>query len=80
MYCPKCKNKTKVTDSRPMENKNGIMRRRRCVVCGHNFQTYEEYESSQAIAENAGLRALLKKVTEVGDLARSIRAKEVADG
>ena len=56
MYCPKCRNKTKVTDSRAMQNKNGIMRRRRCTVCGHSFQTYEEYESSQAIIENVKLR------------------------
>ena len=51
MYCPKCKNKTKVIDSRAMPNSNGIMRRRRCVVCGHGFTTYEEYESSQNITE-----------------------------
>jgi len=65
MYCPKCKNKTKVIDSRAMPNKNGVMRRRRCPVCGHNFQTYEEYEYSQAIIENAKLRDVQAKAKAI---------------
>ena len=56
MYCPKCKAKTKVIDSRAMNNQNGIRRRRKCLVCGHKFTTYEELENSENIEELRALR------------------------
>ena len=56
MYCPKCKAKTKVIDSREMKNQNGIRRRRICLVCGHKFNTYEEYENSVNMEELIDLR------------------------
>jgi len=72
MYCPKCTNKTKVKDSRVMPNKNGIMRRRRCVVCGHNFTTYEEYERSQDIKELRALRDKMRRAETVLKMAQEI--------
>lgn len=42
MNCPKCKGKVKVIDSVNTQD-NEIFRRRRCVVCVHEFYT-REYE------------------------------------
>lgn len=61
MHCPKCKEKTKVTDSREMTNKNGVRRRRKCLVCDHRFTTYEEFESSVNIEELKTLREKLRR-------------------
>lgn len=61
MYCPKCRGKTKVTDSRAMRNKNGIRRRRQCQVCGHSFTTYEVFEQSLNIEELISLRLNRRK-------------------
>jgi len=72
MYCPKCKNKTKVKDSRAMPNRNGIMRRRRCIVCRHNFTTYEEYENSQNITELRALKEKLQRVETIMKMAQVI--------
>ena len=72
MYCPKCKNKTKVKDSRAMPNRNGIMRRRRCVVCDYNFTTYEEYENSQNITELRALKEKLQRVETIMKMAQVI--------
>lgn len=38
--CPKCVNRSFVTDSRP--HHGGIKRRRQCVVCNHRFTTLEQ--------------------------------------
>ena len=72
MYCPKCKNKTKVKDSRAMPNRNGIMRRRRCVVCDYNFTTYEEYENSLNITELMVLRDKLRRAKTILKMAQEI--------
>ena len=72
MYCPKCKNKTKVKDSRAMPNRNGIMRRRRCVVCDYNFTTYEEYENSQNITELRALKEKLQRAETIMMMAQVI--------
>ena len=40
MNCPKCKGKTKVTDSRPISH-GRIRRRRECKACQSKFTTYE---------------------------------------
>ena len=58
MYCPNCKGKTKVINSRDMQNMNGTMRRRKCLdlKCDNRFTTYEEYENSENIKELTELR------------------------
>ncbi len=61
MYCPKCKQKTKVIDSRAMSPGNGIRRRRECTKCKHRFTTYEEFESSENIKELRDLRVKLRR-------------------
>lgn len=49
MNCPKCNSKTKVVDSRSLEE--GQFRKRVCSQCGYTFFT-EEYEAE----DNAGLK------------------------
>ena len=40
MDCPVCgKNQTKVVDSRPING--SVRRRRKCLICGHRFTTFE---------------------------------------
>ena len=46
MKCPFCgKDDTRVVDSRPVEDINGIRRRRMCDACGKRFTTYEKIET-----------------------------------
>lgn len=74
MYCPKCKEKTKVTDSRPMVNRNGILRRRECVnpKCGHKFKTYEEYENSKNIIDLDTSTKRIEAAVRLINLAKNI--------
>lgn len=47
MRCPFCReNDDKVIDSRATESGRCIRRRRRCLVCGRRFTTYERIEES----------------------------------
>ena len=46
MRCPYCNQEnTRVVDSRPVEDINGIRRRRLCDSCGRRFTTYEKVEN-----------------------------------
>ena len=46
MKCPACQcQDLKVLDSRPIEERNSIKRRRECVGCGKRFTTYEVIDS-----------------------------------
>lgn len=42
MLCPKCQNKTKVYDSRPLDNT--VRRSRECLKCKHRFASIEVLE------------------------------------
>jgi transcriptional repressor NrdR len=42
LLCKYCESfESKVTDSRAIEDKNTIRRRRECIDCGHRWTTYE---------------------------------------
>jgi transcriptional repressor NrdR len=42
LLCKQCESfESKVADSRGIEDKNVIRRRRECLVCGHRWTTYE---------------------------------------
>lgn len=42
MHCPKCSNpETKVLDTRNVEDKHSIRRRRQCLECAYRFSTIE---------------------------------------
>lgn len=41
MLCPICLGETRVIDSRPTEDEMCVWRRRRCIECGHRYNTLE---------------------------------------
>lgn len=41
MHCPKCEDRTLVTDSRNVDDANVKRRRRECQNCGYRFSTFE---------------------------------------
>ena len=45
MFCPKCGTKTKVIESREVEEE--VFRNRKCPNCGYSFYT-EEFESEES--------------------------------
>lgn len=49
MKCPSCGHigKSKVLDSRPINDNASIRRRRECLVCGRRFTTYEVVDTIQ---------------------------------
>ena len=50
MKCPNCSYfDSKVIDSRPVEERNSIRRRRECLSCGKRFTTFEMVESMQIL-------------------------------
>ncbi len=50
MRCIYCNSPdSKVLDSRPVEDGNGIRRRRECIVCKKRFTTYEKAEQAPII-------------------------------
>ena len=50
MKCPACGfSDSKVIDSRPVEERNSIRRRRECLACQKRFTTFEMVESVQII-------------------------------
>lgn len=72
MYCPKCKKNTKIIDSRPLQDRNGIRRRRQCLNCGHRFTTYEEYENSENITDLKELHEKLKRGKAILNMAQDV--------
>lgn len=73
MYCPKCKQPTEVIDSRQVNGRNAIRRRRECLSpdCKHRFTTYEDFESSKIRLENDSLRKKLKRAQDLVNITRS---------
>ncbi len=63
MRCIYCNSPdSKVLDSRPVEDGNGIRRRRECIVCKKRFTTYEKAEQAPIIVmKKDGKRDLFDK-------------------
>ncbi len=63
MRCIYCNSPdSKVLDSRPVEDGNGIRRRRECIVCKKRFTTYEKAEQAPLIViKKDGKRDLFDK-------------------
>lgn len=63
MRCIYCNSPdSKVLDSRPVEDGNGIRRRRECIVCKKRFTTYEKAEQAPIIViKKNGKRDLFDK-------------------
>ena len=61
MKCPFCNNKeTKVTNSREIDDKTVIKRRRKCLKCETRFNTYETSNKSRNENNNRKTRLKLK--------------------
>lgn len=41
MICPKCGGKVRIPDVRNEETANDVLRKRKCLECGHIFYTVE---------------------------------------
>ena len=63
MKCPNCGfDDSKVIDSRPVEERNSIRRRRECLACGKRFTTFEVIESMQIlVVKKDGSKELFDK-------------------
>ena len=86
MKCPSCSStKSRVIDSRPVDENNSIRRRRECLACLRRFTTYEIVESLPIIVVkrdgsrqgfdrnkvlNSMVRAFDKRQVDVADLDR----------
>ena len=49
MICHKCKNQTKVIDSRTSLDGLIVRRRRKCIKCNNRFTTYEKFDNNEKI-------------------------------
>ncbi len=86
MRCPACSSsKSKVIDSRPVEENNSIRRRRECIECQTRFTTYEIVDTLNPIViKKDGTRELFDKNKLLSGLLkacqkRPVDAKTVAD-
>lgn len=83
MICPYCSSKeTKVVDTREIESKNSVRRRRECSDCGERFTTYEEIQNNFWVIKRNGdeekyNREKLKKGILRASKKRDISEKEI---
>lgn len=54
MQCPECKGESEVKNSRPFFD--FIKRRRRCIACGHSWNTFEMHQDLCKVAVNKKYR------------------------
>ena len=94
MRCPYCnQDNTRVVDSRPVEDINGIRRRRLCDSCGRRVTTYEKVENipltvikkdqnreqySRAKIQGGVLRACYKRPIPIGKIEAMMDSIEAA--
>jgi transcriptional regulator NrdR family protein len=64
-YCPACKGRSKVLDSRPHDDH--LRRRRKCLECGHRWTTHEIDADLFALYEQASaeLRLARKRIARL---------------
>lgn len=86
MKCPSCgSTKSKVLDSRPVEEDNSIRRRRECLVCHARFTTYEIIDVYQPVViKKDGTKELFDKNKLLSGLMkacqkRPVNAEQLAD-
>lgn len=75
MTCPKCDGKSKCHDSRYRAPKKAVYRRRRCVVCGWRFTTFEVVTDDAPQPSAVKLEALAADVRVLNILINSIHKK-----
>lgn len=70
MNCPYCEGPTRVVDSRPLGDGDGIRRRRECQECEKRFTTHERLAPAELKVLKAGHRPV--EEFQVDKLARSL--------
>lgn len=81
MRCPYCGNsRTKVIDSRAVDDGNAIRRRRRCESCGSRFTTFERREKVQvSVAKRDDTREPYERKKLSGGLHKACNKRGVPD-
>jgi transcriptional repressor NrdR len=93
MECPRCRQRTRVLESRRAEDGAALRRRRECVGCSHRFTTFERREREPLfVRKRAGnrqrfdrtklraalIRAAHKRPVSAGDVEALVERVEVA--
>lgn len=79
MKCPNCGfDDSKVIDSRPVEERNSIRRRRECLACGKRFTTFEVIESMQIlVVKKDGSKELFDKSKMLSGIMKACQKRPV---
>ena len=79
MKCPNCGfDDSKVIDSRPVEERNSIRRRRECLSCGKRFTTFEVIESMQIlVVKKDGSKELFDKSKMLSGIMKACQKRPV---
>jgi len=79
MKCSKCHHMgTRVIDSRPMEEKEAVRRRRQCEKCGFRFTTFERREEAPLIiVKKDGTRQEFERKKLIRGLMRACEKRPV---
>ena len=79
MKCPNCGYPdSKVIDSRPVEERNSIRRRRECLACQKRFTTYEIIERLPlVVVKRDGSRQSFDKVKLINGMVRACEKRPV---
>ncbi|MBS7576688.1 MULTISPECIES: transcriptional regulator NrdR [unclassified Enterococcus] len=80
MKCPKCKdNRSKVVDSRQLEDGGAIRRRRECENCGFRFTTFERIEQTPLlVVKKNGEREEFKREKILRGIVRSAEKRSIS--
>ena len=70
MRCPKCAGKSKTLDTREYRGSPTIMRRHKCLECGHRFRTFEIHEDEYSLMNTNN-----KFVNEIVGMMRSVEKR-----
>lgn len=79
MKCPNCGSpESKVIDSRPIEERNSIRRRRECLECQKRFTTFEVIESVQIlVVKKDGSKELFDKSKMLSGIMKACQKRPV---
>ena len=79
MKCPACGfTDSKVIDSRPVEERNSIRRRRECLACQKRYTTYEFIETVQIfVIKKDGLKVLFERSKLLSGIAKACHKRPI---
>ena len=82
MRCPQCgERKTRVVDSRDLDDSATIRRRRECAACATRFTTYERVEAARlVVVKRDGVRQEFDRDKLASGLRKALTRRPVPDG